>query len=86
MDKHAVPEERRIRFTIECPASWRLDTLLTHCSKTCIYRNYLAEWTDYPGGTGAMAKALNENETDVAVILTEGIVKDIASVSQPAIF
>mmetsp|Transcript_15142 Transcript_15142/g.29892 ORF Transcript_15142/g.29892 Transcript_15142/m.29892 type:complete len:287 (+) Transcript_15142:105-965(+) len=35
-------------------------------------------WTDYPGGTGAMAKALNEGETDVAVILTEGIVKDIA--------
>lgn len=28
-----------------------------------------------------MAKALNEDETDVAVILTEGIVKDIATVS-----
>jgi sulfonate transport system substrate-binding protein len=37
------------------------------------------DWTDYPGGTGAMAKALNEDELDVAVILTEGCVKDIAT-------
>lgn len=36
------------------------------------------DWTDYPGGTGAMAKALNDGDLDVAVILTEGIVKDIA--------
>lgn len=28
------------------------------------------EWTDYPGGTGAMTKALNENETDLALLLT----------------
>jgi hypothetical protein len=33
-----------------------------------------------------MAKALNENETDVAVILTEGIIKDIASVRTHSIF
>lgn len=37
------------------------------------------DWTDYPGGTGAMATALNEGELDVAVILTEGCVKDIAT-------
>lgn len=34
-------------------------------------------WKDYFGGTGAMCKALREGEIDLAVILTEGIVKDI---------
>ena len=36
-----------------------------------------AEWTNYPGGTGAMCKALREKEIDVAIILTEGFVKDM---------
>ncbi|MDN3723502.1 substrate-binding domain-containing protein [Aequorivita sp. SDUM287046] len=34
-------------------------------------------WKDYPGGTGQMASALREKEIDMAVILTEGIVRDI---------
>ncbi|TXG39809.1 substrate-binding domain-containing protein [Seonamhaeicola maritimus] len=34
-------------------------------------------WHDYYGGTGAMCKALREKEIDIAVILTEGITKDI---------
>ncbi|GAA4232383.1 substrate-binding domain-containing protein [Postechiella marina] len=34
-------------------------------------------WKDYYGGTGAMCKALREGEIDIAVILTEGITKDI---------
>ncbi|MEP1488397.1 MAG: substrate-binding domain-containing protein [Algibacter sp.] len=34
-------------------------------------------WRDYYGGTGAMCKALREGEIDMAVILTEGITKDI---------
>lgn len=34
-------------------------------------------WTDQPGGTGQMTKALRENTLDVAVLLTEGIVADI---------
>ncbi|NRA91132.1 MAG: ABC transporter substrate-binding protein [Psychroserpens sp.] len=34
-------------------------------------------WKDYFGGTGAMNKALREKEIDMAVILTEGIIKDI---------
>ena len=34
-------------------------------------------WHDYYGGTGAMTKALRSGEIDMAVILTEGIVKDI---------
>lgn len=36
-------------------------------------------WKDYPGGTGAMCKALRSGEIDAAVILTEGIIKDIIS-------
>lgn len=34
-------------------------------------------WKDYPGGTGAMCKALRTEKIDIAVILTEGIIKDI---------
>lgn len=34
-------------------------------------------WKDYYGGTGEMCKALRYGEIDMAVILTEGIVKDI---------
>lgn len=34
-------------------------------------------WQDYYGGTGAMTKALRDGDIDMAVILTEGIVKDI---------
>jgi len=34
-------------------------------------------WKDFFGGTGAMNKALRDGEIDIAVILTEGIIKDI---------
>jgi ABC-type nitrate/sulfonate/bicarbonate transport system substrate-binding protein len=34
-------------------------------------------WHDYYGGTGAMCKALRSGEIDMAVILTEGVIKDI---------
>lgn len=36
-------------------------------------------WKDFPGGTGAMNQALRSGEIDVAVILTEGVLKDIIS-------
>jgi len=39
--------------------------------------NIDVRWRDYFGGTGQMTKALRENEIDIAVILTEGIIKDI---------
>lgn len=35
------------------------------------------QWTDIPEGTGKMCQMLRDGETDMAVILTEGIVKDI---------
>lgn len=35
-------------------------------------------WQDYPGGSGAMAKALRAGELDAALLLTEGAVAAIA--------
>lgn len=35
------------------------------------------QWTDVPEGTGKLCQMLREGSTDIAVILTEGIVKDI---------
>lgn len=37
------------------------------------------QWTDVPEGTGKMCQMLRDDETDIAVILSEGIVKDIAA-------
>lgn len=37
------------------------------------------EWTDVPEGTGKLCQMLRNGDTDIAVILTEGIIKDIAS-------
>jgi ABC-type nitrate/sulfonate/bicarbonate transport system substrate-binding protein len=36
-------------------------------------------WTDVPEGTGKMCEQLRSGETDIALILTEGIVKDIVN-------
>ncbi len=36
------------------------------------------EWTDIPEGTGRMCQLLEDNETDLAIILTEGLVKSIS--------
>lgn len=35
------------------------------------------DWVDVPGGTGAMCKALRNNEFDLVIALTEGVVSDI---------
>lgn len=35
------------------------------------------QWTDVPEGTGKMCQMLREGSADVAIILTEGIVRDI---------
>ncbi len=39
--------------------------------------NIQLEWIDYPGGTGAMCEGLRNGDIDIAIILTEGIIKDI---------
>ena len=38
--------------------------------------NINLQWTDIPEGTGKICQMLRDGETDMAVILTEGIVKD----------
>ncbi len=35
------------------------------------------QWTDVPEGTGKLCKMLRDGQTDMAIILTEGIIKDI---------
>ena len=40
-------------------------------------KNIDLQWTDVPEGTGKMCEMLRNGETDIAIILTEGIVKDI---------
>lgn len=35
------------------------------------------QWTDVPEGTGKMCQMLRDNETDIAIILTEGIIKEL---------
>ncbi|AXG74718.1 ABC transporter substrate-binding protein [Flavobacterium arcticum] len=42
-------------------------------------QNINAVWTDVPEGTGKLCQMLRNNETDIAVILTEGFIKDIAA-------
>lgn len=43
------------------------------------------QWTDIPEGTGKMCQMLRDNETDLAVILTEGIIKDISAGNESTI-
>lgn len=42
-------------------------------------QNINLQWTDVPEGTGKMCQMLRNGETDIAVILSEGIVKDIVA-------
>lgn len=42
-------------------------------------QNIKLQWTDVPEGTGRLCQMLRDGETDIAVILTEGIIKDIAA-------
>ena len=43
------------------------------------------QWTDIPEGTGKMCQMLGNGETDIAVLLTEGIVKDIVAGNESSI-
>lgn len=43
------------------------------------------QWTDVPEGTGKLCQMLRNDETDIAVILTEGIIKDIVAGNQSKI-
>ncbi|MEC8830784.1 MAG: ABC transporter substrate-binding protein, partial [Bacteroidota bacterium] len=41
-------------------------------------RGIQLEWTDIPEGTGKMTQMLQDGEADLAIILTEGIIKSIS--------
>ena len=59
------------------PEHFNLPWYLTLRNKEYTKEGINLRWKDYPGGTGDMCKALRDKEIDLAVILTEGIVRDI---------
>lgn len=59
------------------PEHFNLPWYLTLKNKEYHAHNINLRWQDYYGGTGEMCLALRNREIDMAVILTEGIVRDI---------
>jgi len=59
------------------PEHFNLAWYITLKNKEYIKEGINLRWKDFFGGTGQMCKALRDNEIDLAVILTEGIIKDI---------
>ena len=60
------------------PEHFNYPWYLTLKNKEYTKNNINLRWIDFPGGTGAMCKALRSGEVDIAIVLTEGIIKDIA--------
>lgn len=61
------------------PEHFNLPWYLAIENKEFEAKNIDLQWTDVPEGTGKMCQMLREGETDIAVILSEGIVKDIVA-------
>jgi len=61
------------------PEHFNLPWYLTLRDKAYTKEGINLRWTDYHGGTGQMCRALRAKEIDMAVILTEGIVRDIVN-------
>ncbi len=59
------------------PEHFNLPWYLTLRDKSYQEKDINLRWYDFFGGTGQMCKALRNKEIDIAVILTEGIIKDI---------
>ena len=59
------------------PEHFNLAWYLTLKERAYEQKGINLRWKDYPGGTGDMCKALRNKKIDIAVILTEGIIKDI---------
>ncbi len=59
------------------PEHFNLPWHLTIEDESYLRRGIKLDWINYPGGTGAMCEALRNGSIDIAVILTEGIIKDI---------
>ncbi|GAA4274173.1 substrate-binding domain-containing protein [Aquimarina gracilis] len=67
------------------PEHFNLPWHLTIEQSAYLQKNSKLEWIDFPGGTGAMCDALRKKEIDIAIILTEGIIKDIIAGNQSKI-
>ena len=61
------------------PEHFNYPWYLTLKKKEYSKQNINLRWQDFPGGTGQMCKALRNGEVDIAIVLTEGIIKDIAA-------
>ena len=59
------------------PEHFNYPWYLTLKNKEYTRHNINLRWKDFPGGTGQMNSALRNSEIDIAIILTEGIIKDI---------
>jgi ABC-type nitrate/sulfonate/bicarbonate transport system substrate-binding protein len=59
------------------PEHFNLPWYLTLRDKSHHKKDINLRWHDFFGGTGQMCKALRNKEIDIAVILTEGIIRDI---------
>lgn len=60
------------------PEHFNYPWYITLKNKEYSKHNINLRWQDYPGGTGQMCKALRNGSVDIAIVLTEGIIKDIA--------
>lgn len=59
------------------PEHFNYPWYITLKNKEYTKNNINLRWKDFPGGTGAMCKALRNGDIDIAIVLTEGIIKDI---------
>lgn len=61
------------------PEHFNYPWYITLKNKEYAKHNISLRWQDFPGGTGQMCKALRDGSVDIAIVLTEGIIKDIAA-------
>ncbi|AUC84190.1 ABC transporter substrate-binding protein [Polaribacter sp. ALD11] len=61
------------------PEHFNYPWYLTLKNKDYTKENINLRWQDYPGGTGEMCRSLRSGEVDIAIVLTEGIIKDISN-------
>ncbi len=61
------------------PEHFNYPWYITLKNKEYSKHNINLRWQDFPGGTGEMCKALRNGDVDIAIVLTEGIIKDIAA-------
>ncbi|MFT6749088.1 MAG: sulfonate transport system substrate-binding protein, partial [Flavobacterium sp.] len=61
------------------PEHFNYPWYLTLKNKEYKKHNINLRWQDFHGGTGDMCKALRDGDIDIAIVLTEGIIKEISN-------